>query len=131
MVQAVGMASTNGSTGAIFHIAFERDWQHALERGSYEISTRGRTLDEVGFIHAGFERQVAAVGSAFYADVPEPLVVLVIDPDQLESRLVVEDVEGSDDAFPHIYGPLNPGAVVQVYPASVTDDGFAFGDGAS
>jgi uncharacterized protein (DUF952 family) len=115
----------------IFHLSLEGDWQQALERGSYEISTRGLTLEEVGFIHASFEHQVAAVATTFYADVSEPLVVLVIDPDALESPLVVEDVEGADDAFPHIYGPLNPSAVVAVRPAAVTDGGFQFLDESS
>ena len=112
----------------IFHLSLEHDWQQALARGSYEISTRGLTLDEVGFIHASFEHQVATVATTYYGDVSEALVVLVIDPEKLESPLVVEDVEGANDEFPHIYGPLNPSAVVEVRAATVTDAGLQFAD---
>ena len=112
----------------IFHLALERDWQRALEHGSYEISTRGLTLAEVGFIHASFEHQVAPVATAFYGDVTEPLVVLVIEPEQLDSPLVVEEVADAGDPFPHIYGPLNPSAVVEVRRVAVTEAGFRFLD---
>ena len=33
------------------HIALESDWQAAQETGSYPVSTRGRTIAEVGFMH--------------------------------------------------------------------------------
>ncbi len=112
----------------IFHLSLEGDWQRALERGSYEISTRGLTLDEVGFIHASFEHQVGPVATAYYSDVTEPLVVLVIDPDKLESPMVVEDVEDANDSFPHIYGPLNPSAVVEVRAVTVSERGLEFTD---
>ena len=51
----------------------------------------------------------------FYADVPEELVLLEIDPDLLTSELRVEYVAEVDDSFPHIYGPLNIEAVVATY----------------
>jgi hypothetical protein len=34
----------------IYHIASEADWRKAAENGAYRISTRGKTLDEQGFI---------------------------------------------------------------------------------
>jgi uncharacterized protein (DUF952 family) len=109
--------------GLIFHIAFERDWNAAEEAGTYEVSTRGALLDEVGFIHAGFQDQVAGVGLAFYRDADEPLVVLTIDPRRLDVPVVVEIPEGGDEGFPHIYGALPAAAVVAVRRASVTADG--------
>ena len=98
----------------IFHIAFARDWESARLTGSYRISTRGLTLDEVGFIHAGFAHQVADVGAAFYADVDESLVLLVIDRDRLDVPVIVENLDGGDELFPHIYGPLPTSAVTEV-----------------
>ena len=97
----------------IFHIAFESDWSSAQPVGEYRVSTRGALLDEVGFIHAGFERQVAGVAAAFYGDVTEPVVVLVIDTERLDVPVVVEDGGGGEE-FPHIYGPLPVEAVVDV-----------------
>lgn len=42
----------------IFHIALSRDWEAAKQVGEYRVSTRGRGLDEVGFIHGSFRDQV-------------------------------------------------------------------------
>ena len=107
----------------IFHIAFASEWSAAEATGTYEVSTRGLSLEEVGFIHAGFEHQVPLVGAAFYGDVSEPLVVLVIDTARIGAPIRVERVEGTDEQFPHIYGPLPVSAVVEVRTASLTTDG--------
>ena len=112
-----------GDGRVIFHIALERDWNAAIRDGNYRVSTRDATLEEVGFIHASFEHQVASVGSLFYRDVGEPLVVLTIDPDRLDTTIVVEPADGGGEAFPHIYGPLPTRAVIAVRSATVTVDG--------
>ena len=100
----------------IFHIATVADWEAAQRSGSYTTSTRGRTLQEEGFIHASHEDQWQQVRTTFYADVTEPLVLLAIDPAKLTARLVEEVPDGADRAFPHIYGPLNADAVVRTIP---------------
>ena len=110
-------------TSVIFHIAFESDWNEAELTGTYLLSTRGAHLDEVGFIHAGFEHQVAAVGSLLYRDATEPLVVLAIDTELLDAPVVVENLEDGSEGFPHIYGALPTTAVIAVRHASVAEDG--------
>ena len=45
----------------IFHIATAADWEHARRSGRYTTSTWGRTLDDVGFLHAAHRHQVAGV----------------------------------------------------------------------
>ena len=71
--------------------------------------------------------QVAPVANSFYADAGEPLVVLVIDSDRLTSPWQYDDVPGQPEPFPHIYGPLNPDAVVDVVPLEPGPDGkFTF-----
>ncbi|MEO9325508.1 DUF952 domain-containing protein [Nocardioides sp. C4-1] len=98
----------------IFHIATVPDWEAARASGAYTTSTRGRTLAEEGFIHASRGDQWQAVRQRYYADVTEPLVLLVIDPDLLTSPVVVEPaVPGGGQTFPHVYGPIDPAAVVQ------------------
>jgi glutathione S-transferase len=109
----------------IFHIALPDEWLAAQPRGEYRISTRGLTLDEVGFIHCSQRHQVAAVANAFYADAPS-LVLLVIDPDQLTAAVRLELVDGGE-LFPHIYGPIDVAAVVDVMPFEPGPDGvFTF-----
>lgn len=107
----------------IFHIAEAKRWEAARLAGSYAQSTLGRSLDEEGFIHACRAEQIEDVREAFYADADEPLVLLVIDTDRLGSPWQ-EDAVG-DDTFPHIYGPLNPSAVVSVLPLGATTSGAA------
>ena len=59
----------------IFHIATESDWASAQQSGAYTTSTRGRTLEDEGFLHAGRRDQVAGVFNRYYADADEPLVI--------------------------------------------------------
>jgi len=101
----------------IFHIAERPDWEAACAAGGpYEVSTRGQTLAEVGFIHASRdEEQTRTVQRLFYADLDD-LVLLVIDPADLDVRH--EPV--GDDVFPHIYGPLPIKAVIDVRPLPQT-----------
>ena len=98
----------------IFHIALESDWRTAQRTGEYTTSTLGRTLAEEGFIHASREDQVKGVHDAFYSEVRKPLVRLDIDTDRLRSEWREDPV--GDDAYPHIYGPLNVDAVVAANP---------------
>jgi uncharacterized protein (DUF952 family) len=100
----------------IFHLALRSDWESALKQGSYTTSTLGRTLADEGFIHASRADQWQGVRAAFYADVAEPLVLLVIDTDRLTSPVVEETPPDSSETFPHIYGPLNIDAVVKAVP---------------
>jgi len=94
----------------IYHIASRADWSAALQQGEYRVSTRGRSLEEEGFIHASTAGQVDGVANAFYADA-EDLVVLLIDPERLTAPLKYDPVPGATEPFPHIYGPLNVDAV--------------------
>ncbi len=50
-------------------------------------------------------------------------MLLVIDPTRLEAELVYEDLYESGIIFPHIYGPLNLDAVVNVLPFPARPDG--------
>lgn len=96
----------------IYHIAFRTDWADAVAAGEYHVSTRGRTVEQEGFIHASTAGQVAGVANAFYADADaEGLLVLVIDPERLTAPLRYDPVPGAPEPFPHIYGPLNVDAV--------------------
>ncbi|HTJ34371.1 MAG TPA: DUF952 domain-containing protein [Dactylosporangium sp.] len=106
----------------IYHIAFASDWENAKEEGEYRISTKGRTLEEQGFIHGGTAHHVAPIANMIYGS-DEGLVVLVIEEERLSSPLRYDEVPGWDQPFPHIYGPLNPDAVVSVLALTRGADG--------
>jgi len=98
----------------ICHIATHADWARARETGSYTTSTRGRTLEEEGFIHACRPEQVGAVFARHYRGVREPLVLLTIAPERLAAP--VHDERVGDEVHPHVHGPLTPDAVVAAQP---------------
>lgn len=98
----------------IYHIALPEDWAAAQAAGEYTVSTRGVSLAEEGFIHGGQNlAQVEAVRGRYYADLDD-LRLLVIDETLLDVPVRLESPAGSDEQFPHIYGPLPVTAVVEV-----------------
>lgn len=79
------------------------------------------SLFEEGFIHlSATPAQVAWVANRFYADVPD-LIALVIDETRLAAP-VQWDVT-PDGRFPHLYGPLNREAIVDIIGLSRADNG--------
>jgi uncharacterized protein (DUF952 family) len=103
------------SADFIYHIATTSDWERATTDGEYTTSTKGRTLAQQGFIHCSQEHQVAGVANAIFTG-DRDLVLLVIDPTRLKARLQYDDVPGEPEPYPHLYGPLNADAVVEVRP---------------
>jgi glutathione S-transferase len=110
-------------SSVIYHIATRADWEHALEGGEYTRSSLDKTLAQEGFIHASQASQVAGTANKFYRGVPGDLVLLVIDAGLLHAEVRYEDVPGAELPFPHIYGPLNTDAVVDVRPFGPGPDG--------
>lgn len=107
----------------IFHIATDADWRAAKASDSYTTSTLGVTLEEEGFLHCSRDSQARRVLSKYYQDVTEPLTLLTIDTELLTSPWQFDDVPGAALSFPHIYGPLNPHAVVETTPLAKTVSG--------
>ncbi len=93
----------------IYHLVSRSTW-NSLGPGPYQSDS----LETEGFIHCSNEDQVAQVANRFYADSGE-LLVLCIDTDRLEHP-VRDELAGTDERFPHIYGPINREAVVEVRP---------------
>jgi uncharacterized protein (DUF952 family) len=100
----------------IQHIALADSWTTAQKSGTYTVSTLGRDLADVGFIHCSRPEQLDDVFRHFYAGVTEPLLLLTVDTDLLTSPWQFDDVPGERLSFPHIYGPLNLDAVVAADP---------------
>ena len=109
----------------IWHLALTADWEAAQATGAYAISTRGLTLEQVGFIHCSYARQVGGVVALFYADETAPLTLLGIDTDRLiAAGIEVRDEPGDPahpdgERFPHAYGPIPVDAVTETHEARV------------
>jgi uncharacterized protein (DUF952 family) len=100
----------------IFHITTRSEWQATQARGEY----RAPSLETEGFIHLSTSKQVSSVANAFYRG-QSGLVLLVVDEMRVTSQVKWEAPAGTpalgisqDDKFPHVYGPLNLDAVVDV-----------------
>lgn len=107
----------------LLHIALPEDWTAARGAGEYRVSTRGRSLDEEGFVHCSYPRQLEGVANRFYADLAE-LVILHLDPDLLDAEIRVEPpADGVEELFPHVYGPIPTTAVIATTWWDRGDDG--------
>lgn len=104
--------------GLLYHCATREQWEQLQREGESRVSTRGRTLEEEGFIHCSYADQVAGVLQRYYADVAEPMLLLRVDPALVGAEIVVEN------GFPHVYGPLPLVAVVDAVPLTRGDDGW-------
>ena len=99
----------------IYHLAEPEYWEQARVIGSYTQSTRGRTMQEEGFIHCSSDRQWPVVRRAYYGDLTGPLVLLEIDESRLTEPPVVEvGNPETGETFPHLYAALPVEAVVGV-----------------
>ena len=104
---------------AIFHVTTRAEWETAEAVGSYRMSTKGATLDEVGFIHASSAEQLPRVAAFLYSGTEEPLVVLELDDDGIcrsGIRIPWED-GGAGELFPHVYGAIDTAFVVAAHSA--------------
>ena len=103
---------------AVFHICARHALNGARAQGTY----RAESLAHEGFIHLSRAHQVLPTARAYFADVPD-LVLLVIDPTQLSAALVYEPPAPLPshapkppgvDLYPHCYGPIDLAAIVDV-----------------
>ncbi len=93
------------------------------------------SLPEDGFVHCSpDEPATLAVINAFYRDAPKPLHVLVIDEARLDARVEFEAAApapppgvGGDVLFPHVFGPINRDAVVDILGIQWDEQGRATG----
>jgi uncharacterized protein (DUF952 family) len=93
----------------IYHITTKEAWQEAITTGLYTAPS----LTDEGFIHCSQESQIEGVLQRYYAD-QHDLLKLVIDTDKLNVKFVFEWSPSTSDTFPHIYGPINLDAVVDI-----------------
>lgn len=108
---------------AIFHITEPGVWRTASTAGSFTESTHGKSLEQVGFIHCSFADQVEVVANFIYRDWQGELLLLQIDPERVTAEIRVENLDGGEDEFPHIYGELPTAAVTAIYQMSRHDEG--------
>lgn len=117
----------------ILHLVANDTWlaavgPAALWRGK-ESAYHADSLSTEGFIHCSKPSQIVDVANSFYRG-QQGLVLLVIDPSRLVAELKWEPPAQPEpthartgELFPHIYGPLNLDAIVEVIPFEPDPDG--------
>lgn len=111
---------------SFLHLTTKRAWEDALKVGTYSLSTKGKTLEEVGFIHGSFADQVEEVAGFVFAGSTEELVVLHLDIDMLESNGIQVRVEKARNgkSYPHIYAAIPCELVDRVSEAHMSAQGL-------
>lgn len=92
----------------IYHIAHRAQWE-ARKDGYYTPET----FDLEDFIHCSTREQIINVANTFFTQ-EKDLVLLFVNKDKVDAKIVYENLIGGDILFPHIYGQLNVDAVEKV-----------------
>jgi uncharacterized protein (TIGR00299 family) protein len=101
---------------------------HVVERerwGAAGEEYRPDSLEEAGYVHCSSVEAVLAVAACQYRDASDP-VLLVIDPPMLDAEVRYEEMD--DRAYPHVYGPIERRAVVDVVPLPREDGRYRLPD---
>lgn len=95
---------------------------HLVESGPWIIGVvyTPASLGSEGFIHLSSRDQLLDTVERFFGHT-RGLLVIEVSTTQLHAELRYEEVHGS--FFPHLYGPLNPSAVVAVHAMARGADG--------
>ena len=111
----------------ILHLLSRKSWIEAQEVG--QLIAPSVAIE--GFAHCSTEHQMVDVANKYYRGTRD-MVLLNIDPDKLTSPLKFEPpahLDGSpalphEPLFPHIYGPINLGAVSEVIDFPCNEEGL-------
>ena len=107
--------------GRTYHLTPEPVWSAQAGADTY----RPEAFEAEGFIHCtDGEVNLLAVANTYYQTDKRPYLVLVIDPDRVAAPIRYEDPER---IYPHVYGPLNRDAVVEIRRAVRLADGSFVG----
>jgi len=91
----------------IYHMTPALSWQTHSKTEPYQADT----LATEGFIHCTREAdRLMQVANHFYRQISGDFVILSVETDLLASEVRWEAADGH--LFPHIYGPIQPEAIV-------------------
>ena len=110
----------------IYHIVSQTNWQTGKDYHPASLSSEG-------FIHLSRVDQVLQVANAFYRG-QDGLLLLEVDVSRLTAGLrweapvhpstPADGIPASPNLFPHLYGPLNPEAVLAAHVFEPGPDGM-------
>ena len=93
----------------IYHMLPALTWQAQPKTAPYLADS----LATEGFVHCTREAErLVEVANHFYRDVEGAFVILCLETERLQAEVRWEVADGH--LFPHLYGPIDPAAVVGV-----------------
>jgi uncharacterized protein (DUF952 family) len=102
----------------ILHATSRGAWDEAREAGAYTAPS----LADEGFIHCSTPEQMTRVAN-FILRGQAGLVLLCIDEARVSADVRYEGYRDEGPRFPHVYGPLNLDAIVEVVDFPPSSDG--------
>ncbi len=93
----------------IYHITSPAIWNTGKKQNGFTAPS----LDTVGYIHCCEKEQIAFVLENWFID-QSGLELIAIETEKLDSKIVFENLEGGETLFPHVYGPINLSAIVNI-----------------
>ena|SRR6185369_10894038 len=100
----------------LYHLVRKSQW----DATAFATHFRPTSLATEGFVHLSTDAQLLGSAEKWFADEAEILVV-VVDEARLTSQVRYDPV--GERVFPHLYGPLNLDAVVEVRTLTRGPDG--------
>ena len=106
-------------TDILYHLIPADDWEAQPADRPYVPADYTRE----GFIHCTRgDELLVVVANRYYRNDPRKLLVLVLNADAITSEIRYEAAHDGV-RYPHIYGPLNRDAIIEVYQMPRAPDG--------
>ncbi len=84
-----------------------------MGRTTYLRNVCPDSLAKNGFIHCSSKKQVISTANRRFGD-RQDLLLLTINPKNIEAKVIYEDLKGKGEKHPHIYGKLLLGEVESI-----------------
>jgi uncharacterized protein (DUF952 family) len=103
----------------IYHMTTRTDWEGTPPAADFVADT----LASEGFVHCTADpERLLQVANRFYRSTPGEWVILIVATAQLTAPLRWETADGH--LFPHVYGPIDRAAIVNIVPFPRSGDAF-------
>lgn len=109
----------------IVHAALKKEWNELIDENAYAPKSF-ESLKKDGFIHCSCIENIVDVANDNLRKIEDPMVLLCIDTCRLTSEIKWEERGDKRIIFPHVYGPINVDAVIDVINFDKNKDGMFF-----
>lgn len=93
----------------IYHLADPKEWENQLTKDHFTP----KNYKKEGFAHASSAGQVQETHQNYYSD-KDAMILVTIVPEFLTGPIKYEYNSSRNEAFPHIYSPINKTAIIRL-----------------